>query len=151
MGFWGISHCSSESQSGTHESPFQSAIQILDKHLEIEAADYCSRLSGPELNLTCTTVGKDILVKSSELPSSSPDMAHEMRVSWYKTVHSTTLTSPDRLDRKSLKTAISTLTILLDLAPTALDYVVLQSVLSEFRDELSERVSVLKLVERAPP
>ncbi|MBX9570686.1 MAG: hypothetical protein K2X77_17470 [Candidatus Obscuribacterales bacterium] len=88
---------------------------------------------------------------SSELTYSSPDLAHEMRVSWYKTVHSTTLTSPDRLDRKSLKTAISTLTILLDLAPTALDYVVLQSVLSEFRDELSERVSVLKLVERAPP
>lgn len=119
---------------------------------EYNAVEFSSLVlsDSPSEDLADQQLSFEVLFRSSEFPSSSTDVAHEMRVSWYKTVATTTKLSPDRLDRKSLKAAISLLTVLRDLAPTAADYVSLQSVLLLYDAEVSKRVPFLKLFERAP-
>lgn len=91
------------------------------------------------------------LLRSSDLDSQISQEDHAVVASWYKAVAETKAIPPADLSLRSLKSVVSVLLNLLQRAPSAPDYVSLESVLLDYRSELSRRSSRLFLVERAPP
>lgn len=91
------------------------------------------------------------LLRSKDLDSVVSANEHEVLASWYKDLADSTSVLPEDLNLRSLRAVVSRLVSLLQTAPTAPDYVALESLVSRYRAELSKRTSLLFLVERAPP
>ncbi len=91
------------------------------------------------------------LLRSTDLDSEISGNEHEVLGSWYKRLAEVTDAPAVTLTFRSLKTVISVLLSLLDAAPTAAQYALVESLLVAYRAELSGRSTLLTLVERPPP